>query len=397
MRMYTFVLIILILAVVLPDLFFFIKLRKRHAKWFLHVLNFIPTIFFIVVFLLMKFSGKEVHDPDIFHVFMWFNFVFMLIYIPKIHYLTFHFLNFLLNLFLKKKTYIIRYFGIASGLFIAGLMLHGAFINTTNFEVKTVNLKVKDLPVLFEGFRIVQLSDIHLGSWGKNHSYLEPAIQIINDQNADILIFSGDMVNNFKEETEGWSPLFRKMRAKSGKYAILGNHDYGDYSNWKNPEDKIANLNALKDNIKTFGFDLLLNETKILKQGGDSIEIMGVENWGKPPFPKYGNLIKALENSNDSLLKILISHDPSHWRAEVTGREKIFLTLSGHTHAAQLAFRFGEKLYSPSSWMYPEWDGLYQEKNQYLYINKGLGFIGIPLRIGAARPEITVLILHQSK
>ena len=131
--------------------------------------------------------------------------------------------------------------------------------------------------------------------------------------------------------------------------------------------------------------------------GDDSIELMGVENWGKPPFPKYGNLNKALENSNESLLKILISHDPSHWRAEVTGKEKIFLTLSGHTHAAQMAFRFGEKLYSPSSWMYPEWDGLYQEKNQYLYINKGLGFIGIPVRIGAARPEITLIILHQAK
>jgi hypothetical protein len=226
---------------------------------------------------------------------------------------------------------------------------------------------------------------------------MTPAIDIINRQKADIIIFSGDMVNNFHQEMDGWQPYFNQLEAKNGKYAVLGNHDYGDYVDWKNTTERVANLNKIKQNIELFGFNLLLNENTQLKSKGDSILLVGVENWGKPPFPKYGNLSKALQNTNNEQLKLLISHDPSHWRAEITGKKDIFLMLAGHTHAAQTAFKIGGKMYSPSYWIYKEWDGLYQEGDQFLYINRGLGFIGFPMRMGAAKPEITLITLKKAK
>lgn len=395
--MYTIVLIFLILSVILPDLFFYFKLKKKQVKWYYHILNFFPTTFFILSFLIVKFTGRGAQNPDYFHVFMWINFAFMIIYIPKLIYLIFHFLNFLINLIPGIKTKLLRYTGLVISVFITLLMLHGAFINPTRFEINRIDLKVKDLPVSFEGYKIIQISDIHLGSWGKNHHYLEPAVAIINQQEADLVLFSGDMVNNFSQETAGWSPVFQKIKAKAGKFAIMGNHDYGDYSDWEKAENKVKNLQAIRDSISAFGFRLLLNESIILTENTDSLVLTGVENWGKPPFPKYGKLSEALKSDYQHLKTILLSHDPSHWRAEVTGRENIFLTLSGHTHAAQLAFRFGDKIYSPSAWIYPEWNGLYKEKNQYLYINKGLGFVGIPVRIAAARPEITVITLSKAR
>lgn len=393
MKLYTIVVIIISLFILLPDIFFFLKLKKHHAKVFLQVINFLPTVFFITAFMVMKFKGRSLHDPDQLNTFMWILFSFILIYIPKFVYLVFHFLNYIVNLFLKDKIYLIRYAGVLVAMFLIIVIAHGAFVNAKNVETKNVEIKVKDLPAAFNGYKIVQISDIHLGSWGRNHSYLTPAIKAINDQDADLLIFSGDMVNNLSAEMDGWKEDFLQMKVKDGKYAVLGNHDYGDYTDWKTDEKKQENLNQIEQNIRSFGFRLLQNETIELRRDSSRIELSGVENWGKDPFPKYGDLDKALAQSNDSLLKILISHDPSHWRAEVLGKHRIFLTLSGHTHAAQMAFNMYGKLVSPSSLIYKEWNGLYQEGDQYLYINKGLGFIGLPVRLGVARPEVTVITL----
>jgi uncharacterized protein len=393
MRLYTFVFIILILTVILPDLFFFLKLKKYKSKLILHILNFLPSVFFVTVLLIMKFSDSSEHNSGTLHFFLWMNFVFMLMYIPKLVYLIFHFLNFLVNLFLKEKIYLIRYAGVLLGMFIILLMFHGAFVNPKNLEVKTVQIEVADLPVAFDGYKIVQISDIHLGSWGGNFNYLKPTIDSINNQHADLIVFTGDMINNFSQEMEGWQPYFNQLKAKDGKYAILGNHDYGDYSDWKSPQDKQTNFDSITQNIRDFGFTLLLNENVRLQRDSASIGLVGVENWGKPPFPKYGNLEKALIKSDSSSLKILLSHDPSHWKREVLNYPEIFLTLSGHTHSAQIAFNMYGKLRSPSSLVYDEWEGLYTKGNQYLYVNRGLGFIGIPVRIGASRPEVTVIEL----
>lgn len=395
MRLYTFVFVLLILMVVLPDVFFFLKLKKHRAKWILHVLNFLPSVFFLTVLAVMKFSDSSEHNEGTLHFFLWMNFAFMLIYLPKLVYLFFHFLNFLINIFLKEKIYLVRYAGVITAMFIVILLCHGAFVNPKNTQVRTVQIEVENLPVAFDGYKIVQISDIHLGSWGQNFNYLKPAIDSINAQNSDLIVFTGDMVNNFAQEMEGWQPYFNQLNAKDGKYAILGNHDYGDYSDWKGPKDKENNLNRIKQNIRDFGFTLLLNENVRLKRDSDSIWLLGVENWGKPPFPKYGNLKQTLTGTDSASFKILLSHDPSHWKGEVVNYPSIFLTLSGHTHSAQIAFNMYGKLRSPSSLIYNEWDGLYRSDDQYLYVNRGLGFIGIPVRIGVARPEVSVIILRR--
>ncbi|MEA4936883.1 MAG: metallophosphoesterase [Paludibacter sp.] len=343
----------------------------------------------------MKFSDSTSHNEETLHFFMWMNFVFMIIYLPKLVYLIFHFLNFIINLFLKEKIFLIRYAGVLVGMFVIILLCHGAFVNPRNIQVRTVQVEVENLPAAFEGYKIAQISDIHLGSWGENHSYLKPVIDSINVQNVDIIVFTGDIVNNYTQEMNGWQPLFKQLKAKDGKFAILGNHDYGDYSEWKQPKDKENNLESIKQNIRNFGFRLLLNEHVNLRQDTDSLCLIGVENWGKPPFPKYGNLKQALSGTDSVSLKILLSHDPSHWKSEVQNYPQIFLTLSGHTHSAQISFNMYGKLISPSSLIYDEWDGLYESDNQYLYVNRGLGFIGIPVRVGVARPDVTVIILRR--
>ena len=393
MRFYTLALVFLLLTVILPDLFFYLKLRKHKAKTLLIVLNFIPAVFFLGAFLFMKFSSDENFNPRTFNIFMWINFGFMLIYIPKLIYILFHFLNYLLNLVLREKIYLIRYAGVLVAMFSIILMAHGAFVNPKNPQLRTVEVPIQNLPEAFHNYKIVHISDIHLGSWGSNHSYFEPAIKLINEQEADLLIFSGDMVNNYQEEMRGWAPLFQQLKARGGKYAVLGNHDYGDYSEWDTPEHKAANLDSVKYYLKEFGFTLLLNEFTALQKDSSTLELLGVENWGKPPFPKYGNLEKTMQGTTPGAPKILISHDPSHWKGEILNHPDIALTLAGHTHAAQLAFNWYGRMVSPSSWIYKEWDGLYQEGSQYLYITRGLGFIGIPVRIGVARPEVTLIKL----
>lgn len=393
MRFYTIALVFLLLTVVLPDIFFHLKLKKHKAKPILIILNLLPAAFFIVTFLSMKFLSDDNYNPRTFNFYMWVNFSYLLLYVPKLIYILFHFLNYLLNLVLKEKIYLVRYAGVLVAMFAIILMTHGAFVNPKNPQVRSVEVPVSNLPASFNGFKIVQLSDIHLGSWASNHSYLEPVIKLVNEQDADIIVFTGDMVNNYQEEMRGWAPLFQQLKSRVGNYAILGNHDYGDYSSWDTPEHKTANLDSVKYRLKEFGFRLLLNEKVDLLRDTDTLELLGVENWGKPPFPKYGNLSKTLENTRSGQPKILLSHDPSHWRGEILRHPEIALTLSGHTHAAQLAFNWYGKKVSPSSWMYKEWDGIYQENNQFLYINRGLGFIGIPVRIGISRPEITVLTL----
>lgn len=394
MRFYTLAFILMLLAVILPDLFFYFKLKKHRAKLFLHILNLLPTAFFISVFFIMKFADSSEYNPSSFQFFMWMNFVFIIMYLPKLVYIIFHFLNYILNLFLKEKIYLIRYVGVLTGMFLIILFAHGAFVNPKNIDVRHTEIEINNLPELFDGYRIAQISDIHLGSWGKNFSYMKPVIKKINAEEPDILVFTGDMVNNFSGEMEGWDVYFRQLSSKDGNFAVLGNHDYGDYSDWKNPDDKKENLASIKQNIRGFGFQILINESVELRRDTAVIELLGVGNWGKPPFPQYGKLDKALAATNPSNLKILLSHDPSHWRNEVVGIENIVLTLSGHTHAAQMAFNMYGRLVSPSAFIYKEWDGLYREGNQYLYINRGLGFIGIPVRLGVARPEITIITLR---
>lgn len=257
-----------------------------------------------------------------------------------------------------------------------------------NWKIHRVNLTFNHLPSSFDGVKIVQISDIHVGSFFNNHKKVEKAIQKINQLNADYVVFTGDLVNNTADEMNGWVPIFSQIKAKRGKFSILGNHDYGDYVRWSNEDVKKNNLNQLIEIHRAIGFTPLLNESLEL---GDGFWLLGVENWGKPPFRQSGKLTETLAPIPNNAFKLLLSHDPSHFDEQVI-QTTIDLTLSGHTHGMQFGIeRFGIK-WSPVSFKYKKWAGLYQVGKQYLYVNRGFGYLGFPGRVGIY-PEITAITL----
>ncbi|QEC73530.1 metallophosphoesterase [Arachidicoccus ginsenosidivorans] len=272
------------------------------------------------------------------------------------------------------------------------ILLYGITRGRHHYKVHKVILYFSDLPKAFDGFRITQLSDIHAGSFIDKKG-VQKGIDLVNAQKSDLILFTGDLVNNQATEMDPWIPVFSQLKAPYGKYSILGNHDYGDYMRWENEELKLANLNRLKEIHCEIGFQLLLNESRRITKQGDSIELIGVENWGKGGFHKYGDLDKAIASVPNNAFKILMSHDPSHWEAIILDHpQPIHLTLSGHTHGMQFGFEvFGIK-WSPIKYMYKQWAGLYVRNNQYLYVNRGFGFLGLKGRVGIW-PEITVITL----
>ncbi|WP_291870159.1 metallophosphoesterase [Maribacter sp.] len=276
-----------------------------------------------------------------------------------------------------------------------GGLLYGMYKGKYNFKVLKYNLEYDDLPDAFDGYKITQISDVHSGSFD-NREKIEYAIDLINKQKSDVLLFTGDMVNNKAEEMYPWKDLFATLEAKDGKFSVLGNHDYGDYVSWETDELKEANLEELKTLQKEIGFDLLLNESRYLTKGDDKIALVGVENWGKGGFKKAGDLGKAAAEINKDDFKILMSHDPSHWEQKVINDPYHYhLTLSGHTHGMQFGIEIpGWIKWSPVKWRYTYWAGIYKEMGQFINVNRGFGFLGYPGRVGIW-PEITVITLKK--
>ncbi len=276
-------------------------------------------------------------------------------------------------------------------------IIYGMARGRYNFRIETTKLSFAHLPKSMSGLKIVHISDIHIGSFFDNHSAVMEGIEKVNALNPDLILFTGDMVNNVATELDGWIPYLSKLSAKYGKYSVFGNHDYGDYVNWPSDSVKAQNLNRLKELHHEMGFRLLLNE-KVSFGIDDSadIEIIGIENWGAGGFSKYGDLNKALQNSDPNKFQLLLSHDPSHWDAEVLDKTEIDLTLAGHTHGMQFGIKIpGFIDWSPSKYRYPRWGGLYTEKKQHLYVNRGFGYLGFPGRIGMP-PEITLIELNKA-
>lgn len=276
--------------------------------------------------------------------------------------------------------------GLVAGFLPFFVIVYATLIGLYRFKVYNITLKNEAL----KNLRIIQISDLHLGSFRSQYKVFDRAIKMINDLEPDFIFFTGDLVNNYAWELKGWEDSFKNLVAKRGKYAVLGNHDYGDYSVWPSPEEKQTNFEAIKGFFNEIGFTLLLNEAETVIVNFQEVAIVGVENWGKPPFKQYGDLPKALSNVTDVSTKILLSHDPSHWKEEVLNHPDIFLTLSGHTHGMQAGVSIAGKQWSPIKYKYREWAGLYQENNQFLYVNRGLGWMGFPGRLGM-RPEITCI------
>lgn len=275
-------------------------------------------------------------------------------------------------------------------------LLYGMYKGKYNFKVLAYELEYDDLPDAFDGFTITQISDIHSGSFD-NVKMVNYGIDLINKQQSDVILFTGDLVNNKTSEVLPWIPHFGKINAPYGVYSVLGNHDYGDYTRWETPEEKTQNIEALYQAQKDMGWDLLLNESRIIEKEGQRLAIVGVENWGSG-FKQAGDLDKALENVSAEDFKVLLSHDPSHWEAKVLPHPyTVHLTLSGHTHGMQFGIEIpGWIKWSPVKWRYKQWAGIYEQAKQRLNVNRGFGYLAYPGRVGMW-PEISVITLKKAK
>lgn len=373
------------------------------------------TVIAVVILLFLFLNRERYSFEQFFRYLTVFNGFFILFYAPKLLFIVFLLLKDLVDLIInaymhfrpediskvKEGEKISRTdFLLKAGIILSAIpfisILHGIFRGRTNFTVKRIKLSFPNLPEAFDGLKLVQISDLHIGSFGSDVSDVEQAVRIVNNLNADYVLFTGDMVNNRALEMAPFISTLKGMKSKYGNYAILGNHDYGEYFPWASEKEREENMRSLYNYLSDSGFQLLRNESVSLRRGKDKILLAGVENWGLPPFPQHGDIEETFKNANSSDFKILMSHDPSHWDAEILDKTDVDLTLSGHTHGMQFAIKIPGWRWSPVKFKYPRWAGLYAEGERYLYVNIGLGFIAFPGRVGTP-PEITEFTLESQK
>jgi uncharacterized protein len=372
----------------------------------------IPVVIILALFSLFQYRS-QVNAQNQMVYFHYFSGTFLLFYIPKLIFIVFnllddlfYFMKYLVMKFKKKiasnptgekisrSTFLTRI-----GIVIAGIpflsIIYGIGWGRFNFIVRKSNLSFPNIPKEFDGFKIAQISDFHLGSFLSNIDKVEEVVNLVNEQKPDLILFTGDLVNNHASEVEPFLSALSKLKAKYGMYSTLGNHDYGEYVRWETPEKKKENIDQLLRYQEEIGFTMLMNSSVNIEIGSSSISLIGIENWGLPPFPQYGDLKKALENVDGSSFKILMSHDPTHWDAEVVEKTNIDIALAGHTHGAQFGIEIPGWRWSPVNLRYKQWGGIYKKKKQILNVNTGIGFIGFPGRIGMP-PEVGLITLKKA-
>lgn len=377
------VLLILSLLFILPDLYISLVLM-RDASWWTHALVWLPAIAAIGLLISIRFGGISSVKADIFTGLL------LCVALPQMFLVVFSILGKLLSI-INCQFSIFNSIGIAVGAVVSVSMLYGLLCGWKQLTVKNVELTFDNLPAEFEGYRIAQLSDLHVGTYGSNAAFLEKVVQHVNDEQPDLVVMTGDLINTTPTEIAPFKQTLSHLHAKDGVMAVLGNHDYCLYGFNERPANPRDGVRQVVQAEQRMGWQVLLNEHRVIRRDSAQIAIVGVENTGKPPFPEIGDLHGAMEGLSDSMFKILLSHDPSHWRMEVLPDTDIPLMLAGHTHAGQL--RIGS--WSPSKWLYDEWSGLYRQGKQYLYVSEGTGG-GIRFRLGAT-PEIVVFTLHRYK
>lgn len=386
----------------------------RYITLGLYILSSVLT-YTIVIYVFTHFTRDIAHHPNYHLFYIGFGFL-ILILLPKLVAASFHLIDDIVHLFKwiasllinnnstpsSTKNPLTRWEFISkAGWILAAIpfisVLYGILRGRYAFRIERTKLAFSNLPKSASGLRIVHISDIHIGSFFNDFNPVKHGIAMVNSLEPDIIFFTGDLVNNSADEVDGWEEVLSGLQAKYGKYSILGNHDYGDYVNWPSAAAKTQNLEKLKKHHENLGMRLLLNEwVPFTTPEGETFEIIGVQNWGSGGFAKYGDLSKAMENTNAKNFQLLLSHDPSHWDAKVLGQTNIDLTLAGHTHGMQFGVEIpGIVKWSPIQYKYPRWGGLYTVKDQHLYVNRGFGFLGFPGRVGMP-PEITLIELESA-
>ena len=346
----------------------------------------------ILAICLPRKSGSD----DTLHAIMWMLFAYLSVYIPKYLWVLFDLLASLPRLWHGRRWRPLSMAGGVVGVVTFVAMWWGALVNRYDIDVNRVDIYAEDLPESFEGFTIAQISDLHVGTFGHDTTFISTLVDSVNALRPDVIFFTGDIVNRRSEELLPFMSTLSRLSAPAGVYSIMGNHDYGDYSVWPSEQAKEADIAALGSMQRHMGWNLLLNRHDFIRVGGDSIAVVGVENVGDPPFRTYGSLPAAYPAVGDSVFKILLSHNPAHWVNDIRNApdKRIALTLSGHTHAMQMELGG----ISPAALRYTTWGGLYADPDslRQLYVNIGAGTVGLPMRIGAD-PEITLLTLHKKQ
>ena len=408
MRIPVIMMIITLLGSVLIDLYITLDIRRSTKKelwWKAYAVSALLCIGFIIY---VFCQPRRSEDTDILPV-MWMLYSIISVYVGKLVYVIFSLIGRLISCFRSKKKrpgHVMQWIGLVCALFVFGSLWWGVGVTRHKIMVVDVDIDSPKVPRPFDGYRIAQISDLHVGTWGNDTTFISTLVDSVNSLKPDLIVFTGDIVNRRTDELTPFLPVLSRLHAPDGVLSILGNHDYGDYVDWSTPEQRTANNQKLADYQRKMGWDLLNNRRVFKTRDNDSIMLIGVENVGDPPFPTYGDLDRALSPSRDSIFhqndrrfKILLTHNPEHWNQDVSRDTNIDLTLSGHTHAMQIMFKVGGFEWSPAVFRYELWGGLFQRLNEEgqktrLYVNIGAGEVGMPSRLFSAYPEITLITLH---
>ena len=398
--------IIPIVLYILIDIYAFQAIKTMSKNHIIHGVYVLSSAAILVFFIYTITSPDARTNPKMMYVYG----VFLALFVPKIIAVVVMFGEDVIRVFVgvfykigggsdasfmpsRRKFVSTVALGVAAIPFAA--LLYGMIKGKYNYKVLQYTLEFEDLPSSFDGYTLTQISDIHSGSFD-NPEKVRYAVDLVNKQQSDLILFTGDLVNNVAQEMDAWKDTFATLKAKDGVYSVLGNHDYGDYVSWESAEKKQENLQALIALQKDMGWDVLLNESRTIKKNQQAIKLVGVENWGEGGFKKAGDLEKACTDVNAQDFTILMSHDPSHWQSRVKEHPKnIQLTLSGHTHGMQFGIEIpGWFKWSPAKYRYQNWAGIYKEFGRYINVNRGFGYLGYPGRVGIW-PEVTVITLKK--
>ncbi len=368
-------------------------ITSRQKKGMLSFIILFLTILFIFTFVFLYIWPFNARNASDYSWYLLYNAILSIDFVFKIP-LSLSYLSGII--IYRRKKPVIYSIGLIMSICLSLSVLYGSVSGKNELTVNKLELEFNNLPEEFDGYKIVQFSDTHLGSFIHSKKLMQKVEREISKLKPSLILFTGDLVNNFASELTGWEEIFQKINVNKKSFAILGNHDYGNYTNWVNENLKALNFEYIVNAHSNFGFRLLRNEHTILKEKNDSIFIVGVENWGHPPFPQYADLNKAMSNIPENSFIILLTHDPAHWHSVVKDRKDIALSLSGHTHGLQWGIKKAGITFSLSYFVRQNWGGFYRFGNSQLYVNTGMGMVGIPWRINMPG-EITLITLKRVK